>query len=331
MASKPHLEALQELSSSITVSGIYNRSPAPAENISSKTGYKIFDSITAIANDPETDGAIVITPPNQRQQIVEALAAGGKHILMEKPVERTTEAALQIVTSCEQAKVKLGIVFQHRFRVGAKRLTELLAQQALGDIKLVRADIPWWREQSYYDVPGRGSYERDGGGVLISQAIHVLDYMLSVIGPAKSVQAMMATTAFHQMEAEDFATAGIQFQSGAVGSVVATTATFPGATESLTIDGSLGSATLKAGQLQVNWRDGRHEELGEVTGTGGGTDPMAFPCDWHRDLIADFANAIQQDTVPAISGREALSVHALIDAIVASSRSGKLSNVETVS
>lgn len=331
MASKPHLEALQELSGSVTVSGIYNRSPAPAKKLASATGYRVFQSIEDIAADTQTDGVIVITPPNQRQEITQILSSAGKHILMEKPVERSTAAAVDIVRQCEQAKVKLGIVFQHRFRVGAQRLRELLAQNALGEIKLVRADIPWWRDQAYYDVPGRGSYERDGGGVLISQAIHVLDTMLSLTGPAKCVQAMTATTPFHQMESEDFATAGLQFHSGAVGSVVATTATYPGGTESLTLDGTLGTATLNGGQLQINWRDGRTEALGEESGTGGGTDPMAFPCDWHRDLIADFAAAIQQDTDPAITGRSALAVHALIDAIVASARSGQITPVETLS
>ncbi len=71
------------------------------------------------------------------------------------------------------------------------------------------------------------------------------------------------------------------------------------------------------------------EELGEQSGTGGGADPMAFPCDWHRDLIADFANAIRTGGEPLITGRAALEVHALIDAMVASSRTGAATPVET--
>ena len=327
MASKPHLEALQQLGKNIRITGVYNRSREPAELIAGQLGYRIFDSVDEIADDHETDGVILITPPNQRYDIVKTLADAGKHILTEKPLERSTQSAHKLVEICEIANVKFGVVFQHRFRSGALRLSELVKTGKLGDIALVRAEIPWWRDQSYYDVPGRGSYERDGGGVLISQAIHVLDLLLSLTGPAKSVQAFCATTQLHELESEDFATGGLQFVSGAVGSIVATTATFPGAAESIVIDGTLGTATLRAGHLSVNWRNGETEDLGELSGTGGGADPMAFPCDWHRDLISDFADSIIGDRQPHISGREALKVHALIDAMVQSSNTGKISHV----
>ncbi len=327
MASRPHLEALQLLGDNVRVTGIYNRSRKPAELIAEKSGYRIFDSVNEIAADRNTDGVILITPPHQRYDIVKVLAEAGKHILTEKPVERSTQSARELVEICEIANVKFGVVFQHRFRSGALRLSELVMSGKLGEIALVRADIPWWRDQNYYDVPGRGSYERDGGGVLISQAIHVLDLMLSLMGPVKTVQAFCATTKLHNLECEDFATGGLRFVSGAVGSIVATTATYPGSAESMVIDGTLGTATLKAGHLSVIWRNGEREELGELSGTGGGADPMAFPCDWHRDLISDFADSISENRQPHVSGREALKVHALIDAMVQSSNSGEIIHV----
>lgn len=320
MAAKPHLEALAQPDLPVRVTGIYNRSPARAEDSARRYGLTIFDSVEAIAQDPATQGVILLTPPDNRIELVTLLAKAGKHILMEKPVERTMDAARTIVRLCETHHVKLGIVLQHRFRAGARRMAELLRQGALGRISLVRVEVPWWRDQAYYDAPGRGTYARDGGGVLISQAIHVLDLMLSLTGPVEWVQSMTATTDAHKMEAEDFAASGVQFVSGAVGSIIATTATYPGSAESIVIDGTAGTASLRAGELRVFWRDGREETLGEVSGTGGGADPMAFPCDWHRDLIADFAAAIAEDRPPAITGREALRVHALIEAIVASSR-----------
>ncbi|PWW01694.1 putative dehydrogenase [Hoeflea marina] len=328
MASKPHLEALAELAGSIEVTGVFNRGRDKSVHAAASIGCRVFDSIEEIALDPATDGVIVITPPHQRTDIIRLLAAAGKHVLTEKPVERSTAAAREIVETCERARVQLGVVFQHRMRAGARRLAELVAAGELGELCLVRADIPWWRPQSYYDVPGRGSYERDGGGVLISQAIHVLDLMLSLTGPADNVQAFCATTKTHEMESEDFAAAGVRYASGAVGSIVATTATYPGGAESMVIDGTRGTAVLKGGHLSVTWRDGRSEEQGELSGTGGGADPMAFPCDWHRDLIADFADAIRTGRPPLVTGRAALNVHALIDAMVTSSRDGAAAAVE---
>ena len=322
MATQPHLEALAELRGKVEVSGVYNRSRAKSEAVRAQYGFAVFDSLDAIAADAATDGVIIATPPNQRVEIVEAMAAAGKHILMEKPVERTLAAATALVALCEAKGVTLGIVFQFRFRASSVRLRELIDGGELGELALVRALVPWWRDQAYYDQPGRGTWARDGGGVLISQAIHLLDLMLSLTGPAKSVQAMTATTRQHRMETEDFATAGIEFANGAVGSVVATTATYPGVQESLVIDGSRGTATLSGGELSIAWRDGRREHIGAAAGTGGGADPMAFPCDWHRELIEDFARAIRDQRAPAISGREALRVHALIDAILRSAQAG---------
>lgn len=327
MATKPHLDALADLDGRVAVSGVYNRSRARAEAVGAGFGHRVFDSLEAIAADPDTDGIILATPPNAREDIVRMMAGAGKHVLTEKPVERTLAAATRIVEICEAAEVRLGVVFQHRFRAGARRLRELADAGALGELALVRAAIPWWRDQGYYDVAGRGSYARDGGGALISQAIHALDLMLSVTGPARTVQAMTATTRLHRMEAEDFAAAGVAFASGAVGSIVATTATFPGEPESLVIDGTEGTARLQGGRLSVVWRDGREEAVGEASGAGGGADPMAFPCDWHRDLIDDFARAVAEGREPAITGREALRVQALIDAITRSAAEGRVVEV----
>ena len=161
------------------------------------------------------------------------------------------------------------------------------------------------------------------GGVLISQAIHTLDLMLSLTGPVARVQSLCATTPFHQMEAEDFSAGAMQFVSGAVGSIFASTASFPGDTESLTFECDKGSARLKSGVLTLHWRDGRVETLGEEATTGGGADPMAFSHEWHRALIADFAEALREGRAPQVTGAQAMEVHRLIAAIEASSASGQ--------
>ncbi len=100
-------------------------------------------------------------------------------------------------------------------------------------------------------------------------------------------------------------------------------ACFPGAAESLALDCEKASVLLQSGVLTIYWRDGRTEQFGEEAKTGGGADPMAFPFDWHKSLIADFADAIEQDRQPLANGRQTLAVHELIEAIEASSRQGR--------
>ena len=329
MASKPHLSALLQLADSIEVAGVYARNADRRKEVSDNWGWPQFESLEEIAAS-DIDATLIITPPNARINVVRTIAASGKAILMEKPVERDLKRATELVEICEIANVPLGIVLQHRFRAGAEAMTTKIHSGEVGDVLSVRATLPWWREQSYYDQPGRGTYAKDGGGVLITQAIHVLDLMLSLTGPAHEVVAMTGRTKQHQMEAENFATAGIRFENGAIGAVIATTASFPGHAEMLELDCERASMRLIAGELTVHWRDGRVETVGDLSGTGGGKDPMDFPCDWHRDLIQDFAMSLKAGTPPRVSGRAALEVHRLIDAIEKAARSGNISKVRSI-
>lgn len=269
----------------------------------------------------DVDFVLLTTPPNARQDIVEELVAAGKPILMEKPIERTLDAAVKLVETCETADVPLGIMLQHRARPVVKDLRALLPQ--LGALRMAEVNVPWWRPQAYYDEPGRGSYARDGGGVMISQAIHTMDLMLSLTGRVTEVTAMNATTGLHNMESEDFMCAGLRFENGAVGQLFATTASFPGKGETITLHFAQGSTHLEAGQLQINWHDGRSETIGQAASSGAGADPMAFSSDWHRFVIEDFAEGLSQGRPPMISGRSALAVHRLIAALEASGTSGQ--------
>lgn len=324
MAAKPHVAALRELEASgvARLATVFRRDAALLAQTADALGVPAASGVEAIAADRGIDAVLLLTPPDARSGIIGLMARAGKPVLMEKPLERTTEAARAIVATMEAAGAPLGVVLQHRLKPATIRLGELLAEGRLGRIGLVRLDVPWWRDQGYYDAPGRGTLARDGGGVLISQAIHPLDVMTTLLGPVARVQAMAATTPLHVMETEDFATAGLAFVSGAVGAVTATTAAYPGGVEVLTIVGERATATLRGGGLVVSFRDGGEEVFGETQASGGGADPMAFDHGPHRAVIADFAAALAEGRAPAITGRSALAVHCLIDAILASARTG---------
>lgn len=310
MVAPTHLAAI-EASDVVELAGVYVRDPSKAGEL------PVFSSVDEIALDTSVDFAVLLTPPSVRLEIVETLAAAGKPILMEKPIERTLEGAQAIVAASET--VPTGVVFQHRFRDVAVKLSDMIEAGNLGEISATEIVIPWWRDQSYYDEPGRGTYHQDGGGVLITQAIHVLDLVMSLLGPIASVQAMARTTALHDMETEDFVAAGLEFASGAVGSLSATTASYPGGSEIIRVHGSKGSAELSRGVLQVTWRDGREEAFGQVAGSGGGANPMAFTYAWHQAAIEDFAQSLSDARPARVTARGALAVHALIDALTRSS------------
>jgi len=244
-------------------------------------------------------------------------------VLVEKPLELDLARARELVACCETAGVRLGVMLQYRLREGSVRLARLLREGALGALTSANAQVRWWRPQSYYDQPGRGSLARDGGGVLITQAIHTLDLLLSLIGAPARVTGSVATSPVHSMECEDCASALLHYPSGVVAVVQATTAAYPGYPERIEINGSLGTATLESGRLQVSFADGRSETLGADSGTGGGADPMAFDHGPHCTVLRDFLDAVRADRASAVTGRSALMVHAVIEAIIESSHRGE--------
>lgn len=331
MVAETHVRAIAA-APDLSLSGVLARDPARAASFADRmtpilgSAPSVFADIDAVAAS-DVDFVLLCTPPDARADLVTSLARAGKPILMEKPVERTAAAATALVETCETAGVPLGIVFQHRMRAASQYLTRLLATGELGRIAAVEITVPWWRDQAYYDAPGRGTYARDGGGVLINQAIHTLDLALTYTGPVARVQAMARTTALHAMEAEDFVTAGLEFASGAVGSVTASTASHPGAPERIVLHGTHGSARLASGQLRLDMADGTSRTLGDAGATGGGADPMAFTHAWHQAVIEDFAAALRDARPPACTGREALRVHHLIEAITRSSAEGRIVEV----
>ncbi|MFN3824570.1 MAG: Gfo/Idh/MocA family protein [Pseudorhodobacter sp.] len=322
LAAAPHFKSLRDLAPEIDLRGVFCRSEAGRKAAQDRYDVPVVARFADLLEDPAVDALLVLTPPDQRLEVVRAAVAAGKAVLLEKPVERNTEAAAEIVDLCKRAEIPLGVIFQHRFREGALAMRDLIDRGALGRLGSVSLQVPWWRPQSYYDEPGRGTRARDGGGVLITQAIHMLDLMLSVAGPAAEVQAMVATTR-HRMETEDFAAAAIRFENGAIGSVMATTASFPGGAEVLTLNAEKGTAHFAGGVLRVDWLAGGSETFGAVTASGGGANIMDFPHEWHRAQIADFVSAVREGRAPRSNGKTALHVHRLIDAILRSSDTGR--------
>jgi UDP-N-acetyl-2-amino-2-deoxyglucuronate dehydrogenase len=329
MAVSPHARSLLDLRDRVEVATAFSRSEARRRAFAEHFDFPVTGDLDRIIGDPSVNAVMILTPPNSHLELVRRCAAVGKHILLEKPLERSTERALQLVEAAHAEGVKLGMVFQHRFREASEHLRGLLERGALGDLVAVNVISPWWRPQSYYDEPGRGTLARDGGGVLITQAIHTLDLTLSLAGPVAEVAAITGTTGLHRMETEDFAGAGLRFANGAVGALMATTAEYPGFPERIELIGIKGTAILTAGVVTVHYQDGREERVGEEQGTGGGADPMAFPHDAHRALLADFLDALDHDREPRVTGREALRVHHFIDAVLRAAAERRTVTVET--
>lgn len=323
MAVTPHARGLVDLADKVEVAYAYSPSEARRKAFGERFDFPPCDRLETILEDSTVDAVLVLTPANSHLDIARRCAEAGKHVLLEKPIEISTTRAEELVAACRKAGVTLGIVLQHRFRPAGMRLAEILRTGELGAIVGCSTVIRLWRPQGYYDEPGRGTFARDGGGVLISQGIHTLDLMLSLAGPIAEVSGYAATTAVHRMETEDMVCAAARFENGAFGTIDATTAAYPGFLERIELTCANGTASLAGTALSVQFQDGRKVEIEPDNSAGGtGADPMAFPHDYHRAVMADFIDAISTGREPKVTGEEALRVHRLIDALIAAGADG---------
>ena len=283
-------------------------------------GLPVTDSLDAILQDRSIGLIFILTPPWTHLDLATRCIAAGKHILLEKPIEATLERSERLVAMCGAAGAKLGIVFQNRFRTPHLRLAALLREGQLGDLISVSLAVRWWRPDSYFAEPGRGMRDRDGGGVLLTQAIHAMDQLIALAGPVESVCGFTATSPLRQIDTEDVVAAALRWRSGAIGVLDATTASFPGSSERIDIAGRLGSATLERRQLRAWLRDGTVIDAQEDA-----ADP-AVHGDYlaHRLLIEDMVEAIETNREPAANGRESLAVHRLIETILHSAAATSL-------
>jgi predicted dehydrogenase len=317
---EPHAKSLIDLADRVKVKAAVSRSEGRIRAFADRFGFPVTTDIEGVIADPAIQAVLVLTPPAAHLDIAARCLRAGKHVLVEKPLELTADRAEQLVRIARQTTLRMGVVLQHRFRPGSLRLRAAIEAGELGTITSAWMLVPWWRPQAYYDEPGRGTMARDGGGVLMTQAIHTLDLFRSLVGVEAVVAAQAVTTAVHRMETEDFASALVRLGNGAPGTITATTAACPGSPERIEITGTRGSASLVGGGLRLSMIDGGEEIIPPEGATGSGARMMDFPNDAHRAVLGDFLDAIEQDRDPVVTGEEALATQPLIaDILMAAS------------
>ena len=316
-ALEPHGKSLLDLKDRARVVWAAARSEARTQAAADRFGFPVTTDVARAIQDPAVDAVMLLAPANVHLPIAEAAFAAGKHVLCEKPLEITVARGQQLIAAGRSAGRRLGIMLQMRFRPGSQRLKQILDAGELGTIQAASMSVPWWRAQAYYDEPGRGTRSRDGGGLLITQAIHTLDLFRWLVGVSRVEAAQVATTAIHRMETEDYAAALVRLGNGAPGTIMGTVAAYPGSAEWVQVIGLRGTAWLTGGNLNVAWLDGRKEVLTDDGGSGSGANLMGFSHEPHKAVLADFLDSIEAGRDPAIPGEEALATQLVIEDILA--------------
>lgn len=307
--------------------GIVSRDPARTAARAAELGAPAFGSIAAALAATSAEAVVVCTPTgNHAEAALEALRLG-RHVLIEKPADTTVARIDELVAAQRAAGTEVGVISQRRFEPASERVLRAIEDGELGRLTSAVASVDLWRGQSYYDsADWRGSWRYDGGGALMNQGIHTVDLMLALMGPAVEVTGRTATLAHDRLETEDVAVGVVAFASGAVGTLHASTAVFPGIGSRLQVHGDRGSAILAEGglaHLHTTPPGAERPEIGfgtedalQPVALPGGGDPMALQ---YRNFIA------------AVRGTERLRVGlpenraavALVTGLYESARSGR--------
>ena len=202
MISRFHAKAIADIENAKLV-GCWNRTPESAQQLSAETGCVAFSSLDEMLASSEIQVVTIGTASGAHLEPALAAAKAGKHLIIEKPLEITLERCDQIIAACEENNVKLATIFPSRFHRSSQVMKAAVDAEKFGKLTLGDAYVKWFRSQEYYDSGAwRGTWELDGGGALMNQAIHSVDLLYWLMGPVHSIMAHTATLAHDRIEVE---------------------------------------------------------------------------------------------------------------------------------
>lgn len=307
----------------VEIAAVYGTNSEKVRKLCSEHGGSPFTDFAAFVAHRPMDLVIIGSPSGLHASQGIAAARQGMHILTEKPIDISRSRADELIEAARQSGVKLAVIFQDRMKPHIRQLKDWINRGLLGKPLLVDARVKWYRPPEYYAKSRwRGTLALDGGGALMNQGIHTVDLLLWLLGDVSRVQARVATQ-FHSIEAEDTATALLEFASGAIGVFHATTAAYPGYPRRVEISGSEGTVILEHDRIvAVDLRNppAEDDKFAERDENQSGSSPVVSDFRGHQAVIEDFLCAIQKDTNPACDGREGRRSLALVEAIYLAAR-----------
>ncbi|WP_395358617.1 Gfo/Idh/MocA family protein [Streptomyces sp. YH02] len=213
-----HVPALRAQAHRAEIVAAVDVDAARAEAFAAEHGIPaVHTDLHAMLDEQRPDLVHLCTPPFLHADQAVACLESGAWVWCEKPVARSL-AEIDRIRAAEGTAVA-GAVFQHRYGSGVRHLRERIAAGTLGRPLVAQCVTAWYRDDAYYDVPWRGTWESEGGGPTLGHGIHQMDLMLAVLGDWAEVRAM-AGRLERDVQTEDVSTALVRFENGAIATVV---------------------------------------------------------------------------------------------------------------
>jgi predicted dehydrogenase len=217
---------------------------------------------------------------------------------------------------------------QHRFDDSVLFVRRALQAGRLGKLLQADAYVKWFRDEKYYSRSFKGTWQTEGGGALINQAVHQVDLLLHLMGPIASVAGLWQLGARHKIESEDVVNALLAYECAATGVIQAATAFWPGYPERIEIHGTAGTAILSGDRLSTwDLLDDTEANIADPapvsqTAESGSSDPMAISLTSFERQFLDFADSIRTGREPVVNGEEGYRALEVVLGIYRSCREG---------
>lgn len=330
MIGRFHAKAITDMTGG-TLHSVFDLNQERAEALAADFGAKAYSDMNAFLADENLDIVTVGTPSGAHLDPTLAALNAGKHAIVEKPLEVTTERIDQLMDAAQKSGKTLAAVLNRRFHPGMDAFKKASTEGRFGTLASASAYIKWYRDQAYYDSAGwRGTWALDGGGALMNQSIHTVDALLYLAGPVKRVTANTALLAHERIEVEDHCVALLEFENGARGVIEASTCTWSkdGHPARVQLSGTEGSVFL-ADEAFESWdfqnEQPEDEEIratlmkGQEAGLGA-NDPSAINTYQHQRNFEEVVTAIHEGREPTTSANESRKAVELIQAIYESAK-----------
>ena len=318
-----HARAIRETKGA-KLAGVMSSNTSRANEFFKLYGCQTFNQVEHFLASPDIDVVVIGTPSSTHADMGIRAAQAGKHVVVEKPIDISLDKADALIQTCQSQNVSCTVISQHRFDDAVVKLKEAVKLGKFGKLYYGSCYTKWYRSSEYYSSSNwKGTYQYDGGGVLINQSIHYIDLLRYIMGDVQEVYGNCATL-HHQIEVEDVAVANLKFKNGALGMIQGSTLTFPGLYAGLEIYGEKGTVVIKDDHIDYWNLDGvsiSPTEGGEVK--TGASIPENISHTSHRKQFENIVHSIINNQPSMVTGEDGRATLELVLAIYESSKAQK--------
>jgi predicted dehydrogenase len=218
-----HIKAYQNLPDQFDLIALCDIDPAKASQVARELNVKeVVHDFRDLLPRTDIDVIDLCTPPYQHFDQLQSGLRAGKHMICEKPLLGSLSEVDRLSELVAEFGKQVMPIFQYRFGHGLQKLKHLVDRKLTGEAFVFNVDVAWWRSEEYYrDKPWRGKRSTELGGALLSQAIHAVDMIFYILGPAKTVSAFTRTRV-SPIDVEDCVAIAVELGDGSLGTISVT-------------------------------------------------------------------------------------------------------------